>query len=964
MTRTGQAGQGMRHSPVRQRGITGLVGAAVLAAGLLACAGPAMAQTSPAAAARWGKAQEVPGTAALTDTLTHGGNGQVNSVSCTAGGNCAAGGSYDNIRGLQQALVVSEVKGRWHDAIGVPGSGGLNAGGSAAISSLSCAQAGDCAATGYYTDKHGHRQGLVALERNGRWANATAVPALAGLNAGGSASVVSVSCPTAGYCLAGGYYTDAGKNRQAFVVSERNGRWAAAIEAPGTATLNTGSGSGIRTLSCASAGNCAAAGRYIDGSGSGQGFVVNESNGKWGSAIEIPGLAALNAGGNADVISLSCARGGICAAGGFYQSSPGIDNETGNYPLQAFVVAEANGAWGSAEEVPGVARLNTGVQAQVSTISCAPKGYCTAAGVFYAGDGPYPGPFVVSDKGGHWGTALVPADSKPVSGEFSEELDSVSCPAAGYCGAGGNYQGLASGAMVLDEKKGHWGTINAVPGAVGGASVVAVSCPSAGDCGAAGDEYSPGLNAFVATEKNGRWSRAMTLPGLKALYHTGKVLVTITGDATVEAVSCSSAGNCSAGGYYANRYAHAPEAFVASERNGRWARAETVPGTLALNAGGSGNAEVTSMSCRSTGNCSAGGFYTARGSGRSGPIREAFVVSETKGVWRSALKLANLLALNAGGSAQVNSVSCHSAGNCVAAGSYTDGNGHLQGFVASEAKGRWGAAEEVPGLGSLNAGGKAAVASVSCGAVGNCAAGGTYDDGTGRSYGFLVNEVSGRWGVAEKLHFFLLQGNGNTGITSVSCPSAGNCTAGGFYVDPSGDQQAVQIEELSGRWRGGAELGGGASLNAGGHSEITSVSCYAPADCSVGGTYTDSSGRTQAFVAFEKNLDWGFAGEVKGLGSLNAGGAATLTAVSCAARANCAAGGSYTDGNGHVQAYVVSETNGTWGKAQEVPGTAALNADGDSAVASVSCPAPGRCTAGGFYTDRTKHYQAFVVSGS
>ena len=47
-------------------------------------------------------------------------------------------------------------------------------------------------------------------------------------------------------------------------------------------------------MSCASAGNCAAGGRYRDG-GHLQGFVAGERNGLWGKAIEVPGLAALNA---------------------------------------------------------------------------------------------------------------------------------------------------------------------------------------------------------------------------------------------------------------------------------------------------------------------------------------------------------------------------------------------------------------------------------------------------------------------------------------------------------------------------------------------------------------------------------------------------------------------------------------------------------------------------------------------
>jgi len=39
---------------------------------------------------------------------------------------------------------------------------------------------------------------------------------------------------------------------------------------------------------------------------------------------------------------------------------------------------------------------------------------------------------------------------------------------------------------------------------------------------------------------------------------------------------------------------------------------------------------------------------------------------------------------------------------------------------------------------------------------------------------------------------------------------------------------------------------------------------------------------------------------------------------------------------------------GSWGKAVEVPGLAALNTGGDAAVTSVSCPSAGDCAAGGY----------------
>jgi hypothetical protein len=102
--------------------------------------------------------------------------------------------------------------------------------------------------------------------------------------------------------------------------------------------------------------------------------------------------------------------------------------------------------------------------------------------------------------------------------------------------------------------------------------------------------------------------------------------------------------------------------------------------------------------------------------------------------------------------------------------------------------------------------------------------------------------------------------------------------------------------------------------------------------------------------------------EVPGTAALNRGGDAYVYSVSCASAGNCSAGGFYTDTSGHSQVFVVSQVNGTWHAAIEVPGTAALNQGGDAGLESVSCASAAHCSAGGFYTEISGPQQAFVVS--
>jgi hypothetical protein len=166
------------------------------------------------------------------------------------------------------------------------------------------------------------------------WGAAIEVPGIAALAPGGYATITSVSCGAAGNCSAGGDYgfRPGSPATEAFVVSQVGGTWHKAIEVPGTAALNQGVQAQVTSVSCASAGNCSAGGYYLDGSSNFQAFVVSEVGGVWHKAIEVPGIAVLNKGGQAHLLSVSCTSPGHCSAGGTYADNSGV--------IQAFVVSQ------------------------------------------------------------------------------------------------------------------------------------------------------------------------------------------------------------------------------------------------------------------------------------------------------------------------------------------------------------------------------------------------------------------------------------------------------------------------------------------------------------------------------------------------------------------------------------------------------------------------------------------------
>ena len=176
----------------------------------------------------------------------------------------------------------------------------------------------------------------------------------------------------------------------------------------------------------------------------------------------------------------------------------------------------------------------------------------------------------------------------------------------------------------------------------------------------------------------------------------------------------------------------------------------------------------------------------------------------------------------------------------------------------------------------------------------------------------------------------------------------------------TGQGGSARVPASLGGWGTAIEVPGTAALNRGGDAAVASVSCAAAGNCSAGGGYGDSSSTIQAYVVSETNGTWQKAEEVPGTAALNHGDAVTVS-VSCAPAGNCSAGGDYFDGSFNSQPFVVSQTNGTWQKAEEVPGTAALN-HGDADFSSVSCASAGECGAGGYYQDGSGLSQAFVVS--
>lgn len=406
------------------------------------------------------------------------------------------------------------------------------------IGPISCASRGNCTAVGSYGGEFGDPvEGLLLTEKAGHWGIGVMPVLPANAASDPEVSLTSVSCASAGNCTAVGFYSPGG---QGLLLTEKNGQWAAGVEAVLPANAASSPAVSLDSVSCASPGNCTAVGNYdSDGGGiydeGGQaGLLLTEKAGHWAAGVEAVLPADVGYAGYVYLHSVSCASAGNCTAVG------NADN------VSALLLTEKAGHWARAVD-PIVFAYG---EADIYSVSCSSPGSCSAVGYYdysYSGgrDGVYTGyPLLLSKKRGKW--RLVDVRFPPDGPGESAVLNSVSCASDGSCSAVGSYnegidqEGAPEG-MLLTEKAGKWGRgVKAKPprdassGYYGDyVDLSNISCGSPGNCTAVGSYYVHDRvpRGVLLTEIAGRWAR-----GVKAPHWTDSVL----------SVSCSTPGACGA----------------------------------------------------------------------------------------------------------------------------------------------------------------------------------------------------------------------------------------------------------------------------------------------------------------------------------------------------------------------------------------------------------------------------------
>jgi hypothetical protein len=333
--------------------------------------------------------------------------------------------------------------------------------------------------------------------------------------------------------------------------------------------------------------------------------------------------------------------------------------------------------------------------------------------------------------------SIVNSPSPPGS-----QLSGVSCPAATFCMAAGNYYNGTNNQTLIENWNGRsWSRVSSYnTGSTQANFLNSVSCTSTSFCTATGSYYN-GTNYQTLIEKwNGSsWSHVSS-------YNTSN-----TQDNVLNSVSCTSTTFCMAAGRYLN--GTADQTLIETWNGSSWTQVGS------YNSSSTQDNSLSGVSCASTSFCMAAGFYF------NGTYTQNLIEKWNGSSWSHVSSYNSSTLGN-----YLSSVSCTSTSFCMAVG-YSSSLSGPDTLTERWNGASWGF------VGSPNAGGGARndfLYGVSCTSTSFCMSAG-YDN-TSSAYQTLVEGWSGAsWGIVGSPN----SSGSDSFLYGVSCFTASFCMAVG-----------------------------------------------------------------------------------------------------------------------------------------------------------------------------------------
>jgi hypothetical protein len=480
-------------------------------------------------------------------------------------------------------------------------------------------------------------------------------------------------------------------------------------------------------------------------------------------------------------------------------------------------------------------------------------------------------------------------------------LNGVSCLPDGTCVAAGSVTDSSGFNHVMAEERvgSTWSQLSAAELEGTTQSVFnAVACSSDSDCTMVGD-YDNGTDQLPLAEHfDGTDYLAIDVFPTPA----GAQTATLTG------ISCASAGNCMAVGYYSDTTDGSGDtAFAAVLSDSTWSLLN-VPAPS-----GSVQSGLAGVSCVSAGSCEAVGDYSTGNGGL-----------DLAEVWNGSAWMVQSTPATA--DSELGGVSCTAANACTAVGT----------AVSLFWNGRTWTAKKLPkpGRGTVPD-----LGSVDCTSGHTCTAVGTY---------FLegvAQPIAAFWnGQAWKIEPIEIETSSDTAnLSSVSCQPLDNCTAVGTYQDPVDGYRSF-AETIDVQWQvQPTPVPTGAVV-----SRIIGVSCPSGSLCMAVADYIASKPGLHDFTEIWNGASWTD-------GTIPNPTVTDLNAVSCASATACTAVGTDTTGDGALP--LAARWNGTAWTESDLPLPAGKT---DGLLSSVSCPTATSCVAVGTASNAANQAEAFA----
>ncbi|MCL4449585.1 MAG: IPT/TIG domain-containing protein [Actinobacteria bacterium] len=394
------------------------------------------------------------------------------------------------------------------------------------LNSVTCITASYCTAVGYYYNGTVD-QTLIESYNGTSWLLATSPDPSTSTNN----FLESVTCTSSTDCTAVGYYVNGGGYDQTLIESYNGTSWVVSTS-PNQTNSGATTNNFLESVTCTSSTDCTAVGYYVNGGGYDQTLIESYNGTAW-SVVTSPNTATTQ---NNFLEGVTCITASDCTAGGYYY----------NGTVDQTLIESYNGSTWSVVTSPNTATTQNNF---LEGVSCVTSTDCTVVGYYY--NGTVDQTLIESYNGTAWSVVTSP-NTATTQNNF---LEGVTCITASYCTAVGYYYNGTVDQTLIESYNGTSWSVTTSPnqtdsGTATNNSLEGVSCVSSTDCTAVGYYYDVSINQVLVESYNGTsWSivnaQDATIPGTGTTWavnfstSTTGALISGMGAVTISAPVCT-----------------------------------------------------------------------------------------------------------------------------------------------------------------------------------------------------------------------------------------------------------------------------------------------------------------------------------------------------------------------------------------------------------------------------------------